>query len=185
MDRINILGILAPLAILASACTDSHPQAKRLQQLDSLQQVAHQYQSRLDTIDIGQVRSLARHVDSQYNFVLKHYPDAEDRDFWLKEVNYFGEVNKSLNRLAEAYPSLEKEAAYNLRQLKTLQNSIRDRKVSGEEAQKYWEREQEAMQSLGFKMGKNLAGAERALNLWDSLGTSYDSIANYWREKTR
>ncbi|MDZ7848545.1 MAG: hypothetical protein U5L96_18345 [Owenweeksia sp.] len=182
MDRLKLpLFIISMLGLAVSCNQKIHPHQKKLAELDSLQTVVQGYKRQLDSISTERVSKLAVHVDTQYQYIVDHYSDSADREFWLNEVLYFGGIRKAMNRLEENKDGLAKEINLTAQQLQTLENSIRDEKLKDEKLEEYFTEEVQAFQRLKFQMSKSVDGAERALVIWDSLGTRYDSIANSLR----
>lgn len=167
--------------LLLTACQNKNEYSTELHQIDSLQSVLKTYRMQFDSVDAKAVTELSDHVDTQYQVVLDNYPDSADHDFWTREVNYFGHVNRGLNRYEENAEQIDKDLAYSTSQINDLAKGIKEGQLDSAEVQKYLREEIQAMQAWEVVYLKTVPETQRAFVLWDSLQPRYDSIANYWR----
>ena len=177
--RIVLLGFVASL--LFSGCNSEQAFQRELEQIDSLQAVLTDYRELLDSLDTEEVMATVEHVDTQYNYLMSNYPDMNDRDFWLKEVSQFGTIDKALGRLADHREKLREEMDYTDKQLITLENSIKDNKLTDEKVAEYFQMEYDAFGNLSFTFKKYIAPSRLALNMWHVNSEPYDSIVNHLR----
>ncbi len=182
MDKVkySVLGLI--LTILMVGCQTEEAYQTELNQIDSLRADLSSYLVQLDAFDTDEVSSIAAHVDTQYAYLMANYPDQNDRDFWLKEVSQYGNINKSLGRLESHKDQIRETIEYADKQLRTLSNSIRDEKLTGEQIAEYLERERLAAGELQLSYNKYIAPTELALNLWDAYQEPYDSIVSHLRQ---
>ena len=106
MDKINWLLKLSVFAGIAVGCNGSHPEQQKLQQLDSLQTEVESFRLEIDSLNSSKISSLATHVDTQYEYVLNNYPDSADREFWLGEVAYFGQMKSFYRCFDQQMPAI-------------------------------------------------------------------------------
>lgn len=167
--------------MLLAACNTEEAYQRELEQIDSLQTVLKSYQELLDSLDTEEVNATVEHVDSQYNYLMKNYPDMDDRDFWINEVPQFGTIDKSLGRLEEHREEMREKLEYSEHQLTTLKNSIKDDKLTEEQVKEYMESEMRASDNLYFSFNKYIAPSRLALKMWHVNREPYDSIVNNLR----
>ena len=168
--------------LLLTACDSDESYQRELDQIDSLQIVFKSYRDLLDSLDSKEVMATIEHVDSQYNYLMKNYPDMDDRDFWVKEVPQFGTMDKALGRLMEHGDEMREELDYSEHQLATLKNSISDNKLTDEQVKEYMESEMRASDNLYVSFNKYIAPSRLALKIWELNREPYDSIVNHLRK---
>lgn len=168
--------------LLLIACNSEEPYQRELEQIDSLQTVLKSYRELLDSLDTKEVMATVEHVDSQYNYLMKNYPDLDDRDFWINEVPQFGTIDKALGRLGEHREEMREKLDYSEHQLATLKNSINDDKLTEEQVKEYMESEMRASDNLYFSFNKYIAPSRLALKMWELNREPYDSIVNSLRK---
>ena len=182
MDKIRVLLSLWAVGLLLSNCTTATSMYEtELDQVDSLRTVVNGYLQFLDSVDTPENTEIAGHVASQYAIVKNNYPDQEDRDFWLKQVPQFGNINKALGRLESNKTQFRSDLEYTDKQLLTLANSIRDEQLDSAKIKEYLEVEERAVSNLGMVFRKHIRPSKLALEMWAYNQEPYDSIADHWQ----
>ncbi len=174
--NIKSLGGVILTVVLFNHCQTPNTYGSELKSIDSLQTTLTYIESKLDTFDYDIIKKEYEDINNKYNYLLENYPDKNDRDFWINQMNYMRIVNKSFGRYAESYPRIKEEVKYSRHQLKTLKNSIADQKLTGEEIDQYLETEIEAVNKLRMEAIRLKPGVEASIVIWDSISGQINKV---------
>lgn len=185
--------VLFTIAIVLSSCqnqakpsTDQSERIKKIErevsdnkflaEIDSLIIVAEYLNEKMLSTRADEIRAEYEEVKYLYHSIVEHYPNKENKDFWINEIDQIYRVENAYKKFIKEAPSIEENLAYTLSQLKALRNSFNDGQLSEEEVGKYIAEEAKALGEVHFRIRKRQPEAEIALTIWDSLGPHYDSL---------
>jgi len=159
-----------------SQCQSSSTYESEINTIDSLQTTLTYIESKLDTFDYEGIKQEYVEIKSKYDYLLENYPDKDDRDFWINQMNYLRSVKKAFGNYAQEYPGIKEDLDYSRSQLLALKNSISDNKLTREEIEEYLATEREAVNQLRLKATRLKPSLEASSVIWDSIADDIDKV---------
>jgi len=180
MDKVKIVaGVVA--GFLLVGCNSNPKFSEELKTVDSLQVVVENYLEKMDSVNTELMLQRADEVDQQYTFIEQNFTDTTQRDFWINKMSFYRLVMKGYTKFAKGEEELREEINKMETQLATLENSIKDEKLTEEEVDKYLQDEILALQQLQLHFNSLVPGLKRVNAMYDDLKPSIDSVENHLR----
>ncbi len=183
MDRLITVALATIVLWSISSCSQPTQFSKEIAVLDSLETRLLADQKLLDSLMATGLEDWQPQVTEKLKYLNTHLTDSLHRDFWLNEMNFLSQAEKAFRRLTANHVSLSEKMAYNLKQQQTLENSLRDNKLTPEEAQKYLEQEIAAYQQEAVMMGKAVYGSKLGMARWNIIAPRIDSAIAHLKAK--
>lgn len=165
--------------LMTSACNNEVSGNKEmyLAEVDSLVTVVEFLSKKVAEPNEQRIAQEAPEVKKTYLTIVELYPNAEDKDFWIKEVNPIHQVNEAFEKFLQDKARIEKDLAASKEQLQGLRNSINDNKLEDSLVEKYLQQETAALAETHLLVTKRIPKAQAAIVIWDSTRAHYDSLA--------
>lgn len=157
---------------------NTHPFDEEIEQVDSLSVVLDSLNEKFITIDLEKTREIAKQSSDLQKYLSKNYPDTADREFWVNKMTPLYDVQRNLGKFLNGETEVKNELDYTIEQLKTLKNSLKDNKLTKEEAQKYLDQEAKAVAQISYFLNKYYPRINRSLRTWKDIHIEMQRIAD-------
>lgn len=173
MKKLIVLLFFAGL----SSCTTS-PFEGEISTIDSLSLVVDSLNQKMESIDLVKTKEISKKSSVLQQYLSANYPDSLDRNFWVNKMTPLYGVQRSLSKFLASESEIREEIKYTIEQLKTFRNSLKDEKLSKEEARKYLEQEKNAVSQIFFFMEKYHFKVTIALSDWERINQEMFRISD-------
>lgn len=180
MSRLIIL--FCGLFLALYGCDQKQVFSSEISTIDSLYATVGQFESRISTIDSSKVKAVLARSTELNDYLTKNYPDTNDRDFWINDMNDLYEVKRGLEKYSAKSDFIVKEIKYCKTQLLSLRKSLDDEKLDQQKAVSYLEIERKAVENLEFLVEKLQPRAEKSLNTWGRINEEIEALADSIKE---
>ena len=178
MDKVKLVaGALA--GVLLVGCNNNSKFATELKAVDSLQAVVENYEMRMDSVDSETMAERAKEVDRQYKFLENNFKDTTARDFWVNKMTYYRLVMKGYTKFPKGEEKLNEDIATSKMQLASLENSLKDEKLTPEEAEQYLSDEAMAVKEIEMHYQKLVPGMQNVEELYNVFKPQMDSVEQH------
>lgn len=173
MKKLIVLLIFAGL----TSCS-TNPFEAEIATTDSLTAVMDTVRLKLASIDMDQTKKIGQESQLLEKYLSENYSDSLDREFWVNKMTPLYDVQRGLSKFLAGEKEIREELIYTIEQLKTFRNSLKDEKISKEEAYKYLEQEKNAVSQISYFVGKYQPKVERGLREWERINQGMYRISD-------
>lgn len=178
MKKLTALLVVAGLM----SCSKNHPYKSEISSADSLILVLDTLAQKFGGMDLEKTEKIAKESSELQEYLSSNYPDSTNRNFWVNKMGPLYGVQRNLSKFLAGKGGVQKELDYSKEQLKTFKNSLKDKKLSAEEARKYLGQEINAVNQVSFFVTKYEPKVSLAFSEWerikDDLYRISDSLKN-------
>lgn len=140
--------LFVAIALQLVSCNGPHVHQADLKTVDSIAVVVDDLSLKLDSAGDFGIAEKYPEIRDRFNKLLEFEQDPEDRRFWIDDMNFARRIKKSGEKYMKTKDELKEGLDYSRNQLKTLRNSIEDKKISQEQIDQYLLEESQAVRKL-------------------------------------
>lgn len=173
MKKLIVLLFIAGL----SSCTTS-PFEGEISTTDSLSMVVDSLNQKMASIDLVKTKEVGKKSSVLQQYLSINYPDSLDRNFWVNKMTPLYDIQRILSKFLASEADIRKEIGYTIEQLKTFRNSLKDGKLTKEEAKKYLMQEKNAVSQISYFMEKYHFRVIKGLKDWEKINQEMYRISD-------
>mgnify|MGYP000557250970 FL=1 len=172
----NLIAFFVLVCLMS--CTSNHPFKSEISSSDSLISVLDTLSEKLAGMDLEKTEKIAKESSELRNYLSANYPDSTNRNFWVNKIGPLYSVQRNLSKFLAAKKDIHKEMEYSRDQLETFKNSLKDEKLSKEDAGKYLGHEFEAVDRISFLLNKYEPKVKLSFAEWEGVKDEMYRIAD-------